>query len=75
MTSAIAGVDFIGGLPILWPLSARGGVLLGPTCEDNNSGSSISLSMVAGRKSRSPGDDSASYVVPYNVTANIFSVI
>jgi hypothetical protein len=59
----------------LWPLSASGGVLLGAPYEDSDSGSSISSSMAAERNSRSPGDDSAAYVVPDNATANILSAI
>ena len=75
MTSAIAGVDFIGGLPILWPLSARGGVLLGAPNEDSDFGSSISSSMAAERKSRPQDDKSASYVVPDDASVDILSSI
>jgi hypothetical protein len=46
-----------------------------PPYEDSDSGSSISSSMAANRNSRSPGDDSAAYVVPDNATANILSAI
>jgi hypothetical protein len=59
----------------LWPLSARGGVLLGATDEDNNSGSSISSSMVVERNSRSRGDESAAYVVLDDATSDILSTI
>ena len=54
---------------------SKGGVLLAVPYEDNDSGSSISSSMVAERNSRSPGDDSATYVVPDDATADIFSAI
>ena len=43
--------------------------------KDSNSGSSISSSMVAERIARSPGDESASFVVPDDATADILSVI
>jgi hypothetical protein len=59
----------------LWPLSTRRGVLLGDLCEDNDSGSSISSSMVAERISRSEGDESTIYVVSDDATANILSAI
>jgi len=50
-------------------------VLLGAPYEDNDSGSSISSSMVAERNSRSPGDDSAAYVIPDDAIVDILSVI
>jgi hypothetical protein len=61
----------------MWPLSARakGRVLLGAPYEDNDSGSSISSSMVAERDSRSSGDGSATYVVPDDATVDILSAI
>jgi len=45
--------------------------------KDNDSGSSISpsISIVAERNSRSPGDDSAAYVVPDDATVDILSTI
>jgi hypothetical protein len=46
-------------------------VLLGAPYEDSDTGSSISSSMVAERKSRSQGDESASYVIPIDATADI----
>jgi hypothetical protein len=55
----------------LWPLSTRGGVLLGAPYEDVDSGSSISLSMVTEMISRSRGDDSVAYVLTNDATANI----
>jgi hypothetical protein len=51
------------------------GVLLGDPCKDNDSGSSISSSMVAERILRSKGDESATYVVPDDVIADILSAI
>ena len=59
----------------LWPLSARGGVLLGASYEDNDSGSTISSLVVAERKSSFEGDKSASYVIPDDATADILSAI
>ena len=59
----------------MWPLSARGGVLLGAPYEDNDSGSTISSSVVAERRSSFEGDKSASYVIPDDATADIFSAI
>ena len=53
----------------------KGKGVSGSTYEDNDSRSSISLSMVAERKLRSRGDDFASYVVPVDATANILSAI
>jgi hypothetical protein len=50
-------------------------VLLGAPYEDNDLGSSISSSMAAERKSRSRGDDSASYVIPDDVTTDILLAI
>ena len=50
-------------------------MLLGAPYEDNDSGSSISSSMVAERNSRSPGDDSAAYVIPDDAIVDILSVI
>jgi hypothetical protein len=47
----------------------------GSLYEDSNSRSSISLSMVSKRKSRSQGNESASYVVANDVTAGILSAI
>ena len=55
----------------MWPLSARGGVLLGAPYEDNDFGSSISSSVAAERKSSFEGDKSASYVIPDDATADI----
>ena len=49
----VVGVDFIGKRPIYSLLSTMGGVLLGATDKDSDSGSSISSSMVAERISRS----------------------
>jgi hypothetical protein len=51
------------------------GVLLGASNEDSYSGSSISSLMVVERKSRFRDDESASYVVPDDVTADIFSSV
>ena len=69
----VAGVDFIGRRPIC------GLYLQGEGCfwtyEDNDSGSSISSSMVTERKIRSRGDESAPYVVPDDATADILSAI
>jgi dihydroxyacetone kinase len=48
------------------------GVLIGTPNKDSYSGTSISSSMVAERKSRI-GDESASYVVPDDVTVDILS--
>ena len=59
----------------MWPLSARGGVILGAPYENNDSGSSISSSVVAKRKSSFEGDKSASYVIPDDATADILSTI
>ena len=59
----------------LRPFSTRGGVLLEAPYEDNDSGSSISSSMVVERIARSLGDDSATYVVPDDATADILSAI
>ena len=59
----------------MWPLSTRGGVLLGTPSEDSDSGSSISPSVVTERKSRFDGDKSASYVIPDDATADILSAI
>ena len=59
----------------MWPLSVRGGVLLGAPYEDNDSGSSISSSVVAERKSSFEGDKSASYVISDDATADILSAI
>ena len=59
----------------LWPLSTREEVHLGSPYEDSDSGSSISSLMVAERNSRSPGDDSAAYAVPNDVTVDILSAI
>ena len=50
-------------------------MLLGAPYEDNDSGSSISSSMVAERNSRSPGDDFVAYVVTDNATVDILSAI
>jgi hypothetical protein len=50
-------------------------VLLGDPCKDNDSGSLISSSMVAGRILRSKGDESATYVVPDDTTVNILLAI
>ena len=50
-------------------------MLLGALYEDSDSGSSISSAMVAKRNSRSPGDDSAAYIVPDDATADILSAI
>jgi hypothetical protein len=50
-------------------------VLLGVPYKDSDSGSLISLSMVVKRKSRSRGDEYASYVVPDDATADILSSI
>ena len=43
--------------------------------DDSDSRSSISSSMIVERNSRSPGDDSAAYVVPDDATADILSAI
>ena len=51
----VVGVDFIGKRPICGLLSTMGGVLLGATDKDSDSGSSISSSMVTERNSRSWG--------------------
>ena len=51
------------------------GLLLGDPCEDNDSGSSISSSMVAERISRSKSDESATYVVHDDATTDILLVI
>ena len=59
----------------LWPLSARGEVLLGTPNEDNYSGLSISSFMITERKSRFGDDKSASYVVSDDATTNILSSI
>ena len=59
----------------MWPLSARGGVLLGAPYEDNDSGSTIASSVAAERKSSYESDKSASYVTPDDATADILSVI
>ena len=59
----------------MWPLSARGGVLLGAPYEDNDSGSTISPSVVAERKPSFEGDKSASYVISDDATADILSAI
>jgi len=53
----------------------RGGVLLGAPYEDNDSGSTISSSVAAERKSSYEGDKSASYVIPDDATADILSAI
>jgi hypothetical protein len=50
----------------------KGRVLLGATYEDNDFGASISSSMVTERKS---GDESVSYVVSDDATADILSTI
>jgi len=59
----------------LWPLSVRGGGLLGAPYEDNDFGSSISSSVVVERKSSFEGDKCASYVIPDDATADILSAI
>jgi hypothetical protein len=50
-------------------------VLLGAPYEDSDSESSISSSMVVERKSRSRGDESASYVELDDTTADILAAI
>ena len=56
------------------------GMLLGTPREDNNFGSSISSSMIVGRKSdihdklRVGDDESGAYVVSDNATTNVLSL-
>ena len=72
-SSLQASISIAGGQ--LWPLSARGGVLLGAPYEDDDSGSTISSSVVAERRSSFEGDKSTSYVIPDDATADILSAI
>jgi hypothetical protein len=73
---AVAGIDFIGGGQFMAFVCKGRGASRRPY-KDNDSGSSISssISIVVERNSRSPGDDSAAYVVPDDATANILSAI
>jgi hypothetical protein len=71
----VAGGDFIGRRPICGLYLQGEGVLLGASNEDSYSGSSISSLMVVERKSRFRDDESASYVVPDDATADIFSSV
>jgi hypothetical protein len=66
---ATAGVNFIGRQPIV-AFIYKGRVLLGAPYEDNDSGSSISSSMVLERNLSSRGDESAAYIVPNSATTN-----
>jgi hypothetical protein len=66
--NAVASVDFISRQPIFMAFICKGRSASVSPYEDSNSRSSISLSMVSERKSRSRGDESASYVIPDNAT-------
>ena len=50
-------------------------MFLGTLNDDNYSGPLISSSMVAGRKSKFEGNESASYAVPNNATVEVLSSI
>jgi len=77
MTSAIAtirlplqaSISLAGGQFVVFIYKGRGAS--GSPYEDNDSGSSISLSMVAKRNSRSWGDDSTAYVILDDATSSV----
>jgi hypothetical protein len=69
----VAHVDFIVRRPICGLYLQEEGCFW--TYEESDSGSSISSLMVAERKLRSRGDESTSYVVPDDATADILSAI
>ena len=71
----VTSIDFIGRRPICGHYLQGKGSFWDPPYEDSDSGSSISSSVVAERKSSFEGDKSASYVIPDDATADILSTI
>ena len=55
--------------------NCKGRMLLGASYRSNNSGSSISSSMIVETNSRYQSDESVSYVVPDGATADILLAI
>ena len=70
----VTSIDFIGRRPICG-LYLQGEGSFWTPYEYNVSGSLISSSMVAERKSRFEGDKSASYAIPNDAIADILSAI